>query len=275
MGGALFGGHEEPAEDVFYHYTGIEKLKAILESRSLRLSSYSATNDPRESRAWYFPIAMDVGEEHPSDVRSDEVWDGFDELVRKRAKVACFGQDRLPVEGVYDRGFARARMWDQYAEKHAGACLLVSRPGFIDAAERALTGSRLRHGPVRYTDDVHDSLGLLTLKQSELRALPLNELADQFSQRHYDALFFRKNTDWASEGEYRFVAMTDSSFESVQVDGLVRAIILGEASTERDERFMRLLTGTWKSPPVIARMSWFNGWPQVVPGLLDVPRSPQ
>jgi len=48
--------------------------------------------------------------------------------------------------------WARPRMWEQYAENHTGACLVLQRDRFVQEVEQLLTRvGRLRRAEVRYT----------------------------------------------------------------------------------------------------------------------------
>jgi hypothetical protein len=96
----------------------------FLHSKSIRLSSLDRMKDARESRSWYASLRVDVDDE----VTNDEHlrWCAeIDEALRQRAKAARFIGDRYASEPAGDadqfhRGYARARMWDQYVATTRG-----------------------------------------------------------------------------------------------------------------------------------------------------------
>lgn len=104
-----------------YHYTTSNAaFQHILPSGQLRLNSLAKLRDPIENKDWF-----------------RQLWTGlwplkevehFYHVVNKtthETKLVSFTldapiQDRSPE---YARGYARPRMWEQYAENHMGVCL--------------------------------------------------------------------------------------------------------------------------------------------------------
>jgi hypothetical protein len=147
----------DPPSDFLYHYTRGDTLRLILDGATLRLGPYAQTNDPAENQRWFFSMSGAVTPEREDDSAYWRDTEAADRLTRRRAKLSCLTMDR-PHDpdngyGYFHRGWARARMWAQYAGAHSGACLV------FDKAElgRAISGckppgAQLYQGMVEYED---------------------------------------------------------------------------------------------------------------------------
>jgi len=161
--------HDGPSKDNWiYHYTSTETAALILTSGMIRLGAFSRTNDPREQREWFPSVTEGTSDE----IGKDEFWNicrEIDAAMRGRTKLACFTRDRNAGETHghlnFHRGWARARMWDQYAEHHRGACFVFARDRWQAAVGRVVDalvkegldakaeiGPFTLHGDVSYVD---------------------------------------------------------------------------------------------------------------------------
>ena len=202
-----------------YHYTrAVTARDFILKDRTLLLGDYATTNDPKESKAWEFGLTTfeerDLGAYQHSKLSS---W--FSHELKERARLACFAKDRLPLTGnhmtdILSRGYARPRMWAQYAEKHTGVCLVFLRNQLIACAKSTMGSEWLMHGDVHYKNrgildrnarpeymlnvDLYESLGPKAYVRSHI-------------QTNSRSLFFEKLEDWRDENEWRIVVIADSA----------------------------------------------------------------
>lgn len=137
------------------HYTTADAaFEYILPMGQLRMSPYRLMRDPLEERdltfsAAYFPDAIPAAEE------------GYWNLVARIARVR--GEMRLLSltmdadhydEGdfLYAFGWARARLWEQYASNHAGVCLVFERERLHAALQSSLDQQGTSHrGAVEYS----------------------------------------------------------------------------------------------------------------------------
>jgi Protein of unknown function (DUF2971). len=270
---ALFSG-DLPPRTLLYHYTNPETLQLILGSKSIRLSSLARMNDARESRKWYPSLQVDV----EGGVTNDEHrrWlTEIDEALRQRSKVACFTGDRFPSGPGEDgdefhRGYARARMWDQYADHHKGACLIFDQVVLVQQAEHALgIHGAVRFGRVSYIDRrVGDAKGMLWFNASDLRR-GVAEAAEQYLDSNWQELLLTKNLDWASEEERRILFVEPGSIETIRefnFGGSLVSVVLGESSKpELQAQVVALARSAGLPSGMVAQCSWFGGSPQVVP----------
>lgn len=121
-------------------------------------------------------------------------------------------------------------MWEQYAEQHAGVCLLFERKQLAERVRESLLGQDFPppyHRTVEYTPEGPG--GGLTLDLGSLAGKVTPEMVATYIEDHHDELFFLKTDDWRTEVEYRFV-VTAMSNEAVFVDygDALHAVIVGE-----------------------------------------------
>jgi len=202
-----------------FHYTNRLGFDGILSAHRLRLSPYEKMRDPLENHRWRFTF---FGGSGPVDdaaiVREAEAQDTFEQMANDRIKKGChllsLTADAEPSPGseheFFHRGWARARLWEQYAERHRGMCLVFDRERLTRCfAESALARSGsggLYHRPVTYSDN---GLRKPIVDKNALEAEP--GYFDRYIATHHEALFFRKTLDWETEHEYRFVVVSQTA----------------------------------------------------------------
>jgi hypothetical protein len=124
-------------------------------------------------------------------------------------------------------------MWEQYAENHAGACLVFDRR-LLDESVRSCTA--FANGiaeKIIYSDSPLPEHGAAR----SLYAASLIDAGDgdleqglmKHWRSHAKELFFRKLEDWMTEHEYRYVILDGGTNETyVHYGGSLRAVIVGE-----------------------------------------------
>lgn len=194
-----------------YHYTKAATAKTILKNRTLMLGSFQLTNDPRESKSWNFDLAA-----HSCSL--DDVDWGIGQRIsdglKANARVACFCSDSAPLTGdhtrdIFNRGFAKARMWAQYADSHRGACLVFDRNALAQEVSAHFQGGNVLSGLVSYENEGHVPGGRqpeFVIQVDDLVASGTERYIQLHFQRHHRNLFFRKLRDWQNESEWRVVA---------------------------------------------------------------------
>lgn len=247
-GSWLRSGQVEPLR-YLYHYTTATRAAEILDSEELWLGPYSKTNDPRESKEWVPKISW-VSDSLPTGRLLDQTYavqQDTDRLLRRGARLGCFGLDRDPASGaegfLFHRGWARARMWDQYAGKHTGACLVFDLASLVERADGDAphgNGDFFTTGRVVYEDrPLSLRVDFDRVRQEGLEAV-LSE--KQMGRNMGGRLYLTKNRDWESEQEFRIVVVRWNVPETeepkplkVRYGTALRAVVLGEhfPSSER------------------------------------------
>jgi hypothetical protein len=204
----------DPIEDFIYHYTKTNiVLEKILPSMTLRLSSFNTANDPLEFSEFY-SLGGGMGEKNYNEeailfARKDK---RINTILKNGIKYASFCRDNEIKDGngLFNKGFARSRMWAQYSEKHQGVSLIFSKSKLLEnLANESIkyNGAIIFEGNVSYDNDL-----------SELReALYINmdSLDDDIDRimKYKNAFLLTKNMDFENELEYR-IALYHKSFES-------------------------------------------------------------
>lgn len=269
---------QESNDDLIFHYTRAESLKAILANWTLRLGPYSKTNDPREQKAWRARLLMPAGPARPPERylkfardRANEIDEATDRYLRRGARLACFGVDRAPLPDagggcLFHRGWARARMWDQYAEKHEGACLVFNKLALIEAIDKQIphaSGDLFFCGNVEYRDQPRT----IPLKVGDLVNAGIAEVLDNLRVLEGAAhhLYMTKNTDWQSEQEYRIVvvrwdvaAAEENRPLAIDFRDALRAVVLGEHYAGDVEALLGARSGV-----DVLRCWWGDGVPML------------
>lgn len=265
----MFGDLELEDGHLLYHYTRPARLAQILDGGVLRMGTFGQTNDPREAKQW-LPSLSTASE--PGSLGNEEFVDLLAELdcrLRLRAKLLCLTRDRVaPNEiGHHGRGWARARMWSQYAADQAGCCLILDADALRARVYDSAGDASVFEGEINYADRaVAGSDGVLTFPLELLRERGVEAVANEYIASHWNSLFFNKNTDWRSEEEFRFVILDDKSEHWIDIRDSLRGLVVGAEFPDTDlsvlsVRLERL--GLDRVP--VAHLSWQNGSPIALP----------
>ncbi len=204
------------------HYTRAETaFEKIIPSGRLLMNPYSKMRDPFENKR---PVFMTASGGDDDEERQERLFWGAQEAVSRSRDRWCLlsltrGDDRDDGDERH-RPFrcpwARPRMWEQYAENHAGACLVFDRAQLLAALRTELANiGQVDHDNVRYTVG-----GFSTSTAASINLDLLNEITLAYSvgghvYEHFEDFFLLKTDDWASEWEYRvLVRPTDPELDA-------------------------------------------------------------
>jgi hypothetical protein len=223
----MYDGQLGKAGEFFFHYTKAEPAFAkILPSRQLRLSPASQMRDPLESR--------------PADVLPRDAGDA-DSLQamctirdwRLRSKILSLTVDAVGCEyqgqaQVFGRGWSRARLWESYAETHAGVCLMFRRREFEATVLKQL---RARSQTASAASVSYTPTGIFKKDDPMLvdaSGGSAEDSASRYVASNLDLLFFTKLNDWESEHEYRFVEPSlVNGYTCVDIEDTLHGVIFG------------------------------------------------
>jgi hypothetical protein len=222
--------------DYFYHYTTREAaFEHILHDRTLRLSPAHRMRDPLESNPAFLPAEYGMTDDSQTDYDRQAV--AMEAGIRLQQLRQCSKVLSMTIDAddyhddaeVFGRGYARARMWEQYAESHQGVCLMFRRNA-LNAEVIAQLTSRSPNSwasPVSYTQRGILENPAATLMPSHAGA-DAEEIVAEHVRLQLPWLFFTKLLDWQSEHEYRFVEFSmDDGFTSVNFGDTLAGVILG------------------------------------------------
>lgn len=262
-------GEDDPDNQLLYHYTRAETaLKSILVSRALRLSPYRSMRDPLENKK--LPIIVDCRTAADGERLSPRVVTQLLDALRGRMRVLSLTMDASAYTDVavrtFGRGYARPRMWEHYAEKHAGVCLAFSAAAMCGPfLENIRAHGAANCKPVVYTQGGFVASPGRVLDGHDLAEDTAADLITKHVIEHEDHFWFMKLMDWETEYEYRFVLFRPDMDLNVSIDvpfgNCLRGIILGEKfdSTHLPEA---LRLGEELKVPVM-HLDWGSGRPSV------------
>jgi Protein of unknown function (DUF2971) len=254
---------ESPGEWL-YHYTTLETaLVYVLSTWRLRLSPFSAMRDPREYTDWAVPAAGFTGD--APQVSVEQAWAAANERLnrlKREFKLLSLTMDDPADETEYGRGYARSRLWQEYAGRGRGVCLTFHKQTMIESlADQLSSFQRSAHGEVDYRNgrlfqEIFVDLG-------EALKGDLEAVANQKVATHLEALFLTKNTEWASEHEYRFIVRAEPEEEVfVNVSDSLVGVCLGPEAPQ--EAFYAIRHFAREGEVAIGKLLWWNNQPLLV-----------
>jgi DUF2971 family protein len=232
---------ETPGEWL-YHYTTLEKaLIHILPTQRLRLSPFSQMRDPREHKQWFPPSAGFWNDDIDEDafMRGNAVVSARLNLLRDEFKLLSLTIDSEHAdEDVYGRGFARSRLWEEYAGGGSGVCLVLRKDEALRAIPPQLDAlGRAAHDAVHYVNGpIHTDI---MINFQEIFSGQVDAAADRIAKNYLKKLFLTKNTEWESEREYRFVVRSPAKYEYVDVSSSLAAVCRGPESARDADHALR------------------------------------
>jgi hypothetical protein len=259
----------DPDDQLLCHYTPAETaFDHILPTRTLRMNSYSRMRDPLENKDLHMLLRYKDGIE-PEGLTLAEAQHLVGD-IRAQMRIVCLTMDAGGYEDdqirAFGRGYARARMWEHYADGHRGVCLAFSATcmtqTFFGAVQRF---GAAYCGPVRYT---HGGFAVSPARLIDASTLAEGDpamLLTRHVMRHHEHLWALKLSDWDSEYEYRFVAFMPAASlnEPIHVPfaHCLQAIILGECF---DPQFLERARALATSMGVrLCRLEWDSGRPSI------------
>ena len=269
---------QEITSQRIFHYTKMESGLNILFEKRLRLNSISKTNDPRETRSWNLLPLKDFGQQHNADVdqANDVIENIIPRVMMKEWKVLCFTLDSSTqnektepsTKKLYatflDPGYTRPRMWAQYADNHKGVCLLFDKSKLDEKVQQEFEGQCFP-GEVGYDGEAfvdHSIFPPISPNLlNDIKNLGPKEAARKYVFDHYPSLFLRKNPDWATETEYRWlIHSTIKEIEDIPIEGTIKAVLV---SLEFSKIYEAALIPLCKELGIPAkRILWHNGMPK-------------
>lgn len=248
-----------------YHYTRREiAIERILLSGMIQMGSLGVTNDPRESKDWsfvgtYYPYSVvhlnpyyDMGEvqDAANRIRRNEWW--FLSVCRDDPSIDAMA----PTGNDYKYGYARSRMWAQYAQNHCGICLEFDGVALHNAIEQSLpSGALLYFGDIQYSDSSASGFNAVTVPLADVQEFGLVEGVRRHIRANHRTFFLEKHLDWQSESEFRWLVNAETATPiQVDISKALTAVIVGmDFPTVYEPTLRKLCDGL---DARLMRMSW-------------------
>ena len=234
--------------EYLFHFTSwqVARDHILGGNKSLRFGPLRRTNDPDEFTGIGGP-AVFAGydpQQHKEHLRPAQA--GLEKAATSSVFVLCFSQDDLDIHEPMDgypssyqmvhegrRGFDNAPMWNHYADKHEGVCIVFEKSRLIAEFIEKIDAKRFFYGSVEYSR-------FLLGRNHFAGQLPFDlSTMGQSEQQYYDAArkilldiklqpWFEKETCWQSENEYRLMYVGNDEKEIfVNFGSAICGLILG------------------------------------------------
>lgn len=198
-------------DSFLYHYTSLSSACKIFESNSLKLSNLTNTNDPLE-----FLSPEKCGFSSCGDIDYKKV---FQELIlsgqkrRNYVRMLCFCKDLFCTseewkneknqdfaDNLLFKGWARSRMWAQYADNHSGVCLVFDKDEFKKCFDSLANNDIeiLKDKKIEYTNYISKLESAMSPKGIQC------DYSDFYLESDRKDFLFYKCEDYRDENEYRF-----------------------------------------------------------------------
>jgi hypothetical protein len=273
------------ADQYLYHYTTADTaIKYILASGTLRMSPFTAVNDPWEAKHWFAEVVLNPDEDRAA---HEFMVQTASPALKGESKLLCFTRDApeaavdpsVPNDfdfgTVWHRGFCRPRMWAQYASTKGvsdGICLVFDAALLEAALAEHLSESSpaaiFRKGDISYRNRVTYPSPEFTFDYDRIKSLGLKTAITEHLEVHWLSLFFTKATDWRDEREFRFfVANVSTDYITFPFKDALKALVVGPDFAERQvAHLIDLCERSFGIRP--SQLFWQNGYPQPYPPIL-------
>lgn len=223
-----------------YHYTKADTaIDYILKNKNLRLSKFNTTNDPKESKDWFF--IPGTNENRNLDKYTPEYLSTImNPDLKEKTSLLCFTKDKIlsgnHLEDMHLRGFCRPRMWAQYAANHSGVCLIFDFNLFDKLfheqfQDKTYTRDNVKYFDRKISDISMDQTFIVNVDHLEKRGV--YEYTFDHLMKFRNRLFFEKASDWANEDEYRFVVFDCGDQLFMNYKSSLKGIVFGENCSEK------------------------------------------
>ncbi|MBQ5908060.1 MAG: DUF2971 domain-containing protein, partial [Treponema sp.] len=199
-------------DSLLYHYTSEESAHKILTNNTLKLSSLPKTNDPLEFED--LSMIMFNREIRERGLKFKYLQDSFTER-KNTVRFACFSIDSQCIKNddvssqsytgdLFFKGWARNRMWAQYADNHAGVCLVFDKNEFKNCFDVLANNSTevLEDQKIKYTNDFSSYEKAMSNIEKEMNSKI--DYRNFYLDGERRKFLFQKCEDFRDENEYRF-----------------------------------------------------------------------
>lgn len=232
---------DELFDKYLYHYTSFETAQMyILPSSELRMSPFSVVNDPLEYK---FDAELVFTSNQQIDLDIDYQYKSmFNDIICDKTKVMCFSQDSREklielsnyVNVDLGRGYAKPRMWSQYADNHKGVCLVFEKEKIINSFNNTFQCKKLMNKIIYL--DTYNFKNTPYCFEIKHENIDVRNTINEHIIKHKDEILFRKISDWRDEEEFRMLLLDDNinGYRFLPCKDSLCAIIVGDKFPEKD-----------------------------------------
>lgn len=252
------------------HYTRADTAfeRILVPDGKLKMSAFNEMRDPLENQdPFVYPEFLDASEaefERSLKAAYGALW-----RLRDNIRLLSLTQSAAWTEGpdrseMYSKPWARPRMWEQYADNHAGVCLVFDKKRLLNGFS-SLDDGEFRDGPVRYTPAGYAaSAAAREFKLDGYDDASADARLANYVERHHDDFFLLKTGDWEAEHEYRVLLFSKKKLPDpylVPYERALTRVILGAKFPAWQAAGVRQVLSHLSKRVDISQMSWHRGHP--------------
>jgi hypothetical protein len=240
------------SKDAVFHYTKLSTaIELILLGGRLKLSLLKDTKDPAEYKDELFLAMRGTGVLSPDDEHRRQEVERMIKSESDKCRVLSFCSNKKPFlmlqtgEEFEDKhgcsnGWEKSRMWSQYAEDHAGICLVFSKEKWEENLKRELGE---KQPPIKY------KTGYVKYFQHRSEWLNGNRLANGILEEHainyIEEKSFQKPIDYRDEAEYRTIIFNaeDEKNKYLDINSSINGVIAGHHTSRVYDSVIKELCG--------------------------------
>ena len=233
-----------------FHYTTYETLDKILETKSLKYSFLSSQSDPKEFVEILFPyLSYIVGETENPETKWDNLNKNAKDKFLNELQIICLSSNTQIIEHknisaiqsilskrknnvlsrnlidllVFSPGYDKHRMWDSYADKFKGVCLVFDKRLLCEASSE---------------DSINEFVNYT--KKFEIARADINK-SDYDNFENSKRYFFQKHIDYRDESEFRMLIQSGKQ-KYLNISKALKAVIFGDRVVDKQEMHSNLIT---------------------------------
>jgi len=271
-------------EDIIYHYTKANTaIDFILYNQHLKFSHRRESNDPIESRTadrvtmWTGPeVRKPISEKMDSDL--EDLHESIISLENRFHQI-CFCKNQMggvianeKYRGDFEGneeffGFAKPRMWEQYADNYTGVCIAFSKNKILELnKDLDLLKGNIKY--LTYSKLSYKKLG--DIYGNRLSKLDIEQYKKE-NEENVKISFFYKHKDYDGENEYRIGVLPNedkfvcevirgelnfNKLKPLNVAGCIEAIFMSSYANNKQKMDLRKYANENKLDIPIFELDW-------------------
>lgn len=210
---------DEGCKKLVYHYTNVDGFFSILNSMSLKVSSFTKSDDLNEANV--------ANVDRIGDART---LISLEKYIKDRCSYLSFVQDG--EVGLRElEGTNHPRMWSQYAQRGSGVCLAIDEERFLMINSDKLDGKFCKFETVQYE---YKNGANISIDEDYIDGGDENII-----KQYYQELFFKKHIDWREENEKRLFGIDIPEYLTIY--GALEFVCLGPKFLKNEGLIIRLI----------------------------------
>ncbi len=242
---------------ILYHYTSIKTvIENIFPSNRLRLSPVIAASDPMEHNspnpsvsAYGYMEDHDRLSQNIDGLRIAEEVNKYYKSLRQlclccNSEIDFEGHHTGVFEPIDHFGFAKPRMWDQYADKYKGVCIALSRDKLYE-----------HYSPDFEILDIRYTKNHMFKTNIDTSSIDLNEVEKIGEHDYLDwkckselKKICEKHIDYQDENECKLITTSEDDYAYIDIRNCIKGIFITSIQNYVYEPLLKNIATNYKVP---------------------------